>query len=282
LFIRKIGKIGRGSGEYINIEDFTIDENTGNIVILTNNSTIYTYTQSGDFVTKKILDKSLLWNIVGCGNRFISTTNQLTYTEGENAFLIYLFDNDFQLVEKEIPVLPIQMYTPSMVPACLKTAGNSIVYTDVYTNRSYLIEESVKSCKAYTYQLKNPMPLKIFHSTNLFMQEQLNYDYIKENVFLDDYILTFYSEQGTLKLLLSKKDGTYVTSGIYWGVLPSILWTDGNSMIATMTTIEYNHLKEVKDETEFHEDEGFILVKLKLKHNIQQQDKIFEENSKKT
>lgn len=264
--VRKIGRIGRGNGEYANIEDFAIDESGKRIIILANNSTVYIYALSGNFLEKKELDKSLLWNIVAYTDGYILTTNQLTYTEGENAYLIYHFDKDFRLLEKEVPVLPMQMYTPSTIPICIKSLGSKAVYTDIYTNRSYLIEGNVRSCSTCSYQLKSPMPQKFFSSTNTFMKEQLNYDYIKDNVFLNDYILTFFSEQGTLKVLLTKRNGTPIKSGSYWGIVPPILWTDGNTILSAMPLSNYRSmLGDNTKVTTRSEDSDFVLVKMRLR-----------------
>ena len=84
---RSIGRVGRGQGEYTNIEDFTIDEDGGRLVILAYPSLVYVYDMEGRFLEqKKIEEHSMLWNIASHKHGFVCATNHQTYTEGEHAF----------------------------------------------------------------------------------------------------------------------------------------------------------------------------------------------------
>ena len=54
-FIRTIGKIGQGPGEYLSLNDFSIDQKNGKIYFLCEQNMIYTYSQEGIFLEKKEL-----------------------------------------------------------------------------------------------------------------------------------------------------------------------------------------------------------------------------------
>ena len=54
-FVRKLGKIGNGPGEYSNIDDISIDKENRQIHILADRNRLITYTLDGDYVTTKQL-----------------------------------------------------------------------------------------------------------------------------------------------------------------------------------------------------------------------------------
>jgi hypothetical protein len=55
-FIRKIGKIGKGPGEYISIDDFTIDKNNSLVYLLTNRKNILLYDINGKYIRSFDID----------------------------------------------------------------------------------------------------------------------------------------------------------------------------------------------------------------------------------
>jgi hypothetical protein len=55
-FIRKIGRIGGGPGEYVSIDDFTIDKNNLTIYLLTNRENILLYNIDGKYIRSFKID----------------------------------------------------------------------------------------------------------------------------------------------------------------------------------------------------------------------------------
>jgi hypothetical protein len=56
-FLRKVGSIGRGPGEYISGLDFTVDEKTETVYVLDNFTSIKVYSKSGNFLRSFSLQK---------------------------------------------------------------------------------------------------------------------------------------------------------------------------------------------------------------------------------
>jgi hypothetical protein len=55
-FVRKIGRIGGGPGEYVSIDDFTIDKNNSTIYLLTNRENILLYNIDGEYIRSFKID----------------------------------------------------------------------------------------------------------------------------------------------------------------------------------------------------------------------------------
>ena len=52
-FLRRVGRVGQGPGEYSTLSDFIVDEKTGCLYLLANSSTVYAYDNEGSFLWKK-------------------------------------------------------------------------------------------------------------------------------------------------------------------------------------------------------------------------------------
>ena len=133
-FIRKIGTQGHGKGEYLNAHDFTIDRENKRIAILSAPSKVYFYSLQGDFLNKKEIGMVNVWNITSNSTGFIASTNHLTYTSGDNAYLLYFFDKEFNVTKKEVPVLPYQIYMPSFGLSVFQRNNGKDYYIDIYND----------------------------------------------------------------------------------------------------------------------------------------------------
>lgn len=263
-FIRKIGNVGKGKTEYQTVEDFTIEENSGNIIVLSSNSTLYIYKADGSFVDKKKIDESVFWNIAYNNNRYIFTTNNLTFTKGDNAFLIYTYDLNFNLLSKDISVLPMQMYMLSPLGTNIKTLRNFTIYTDIYEKKVYVIDENMNIKECFEYQMSNPIPYEDLSNTQKFIQTQQKYDYLLENVFLAKNIVTFYSKEGEARLSVVNNEGKIIKDSKYAGIIPKIFWTDGNTILCAMPYEDYEYMRNQNSEL-FFKQGNYVLYKMKLK-----------------
>ena len=226
-FKRAIGNVGKGKGEYINIEDFTIDKANNRIVILAYPSTVFVYDLQGGFVTSKRLDNnSLLWDIISYKDGFICSSNHSTYTEGEHAFLFYFFNKDFEFVEKRIPVLPKQMQIPPFVSNTFFTDDKGrMLYFDVYTSSVYVIEtgKTIEISKN-NYILKNQMPYSLFANPNDFASKQLQYDFFIKAGWVDNKLLAFFVGNKKIYGIETDVDADKVNAFEYTGWLPDLMY----------------------------------------------------------
>lgn len=230
---RSIGRVGRGQGEYTNIEDFTIDEDGGRVVILAYPSLVYVYDMEGRFLEqKKIEEHSMLWNIASHEHGFVCATNHQTYTEGEHAFLLYFFDKNFNFVSKRVSVLPEQMQMPPFVASPLmKKEGGGLVYFDTYTANRYDIDVSDSiSIKSHKYLLDNFMPYEFFANAQEFVSKQTMYNYFLWAICIRDRLLAFYVDGQDIWGFVSEleKDAPETEAFKFDGWLPDLMcYADG-------------------------------------------------------
>jgi hypothetical protein len=96
LFIKKIGRIGQGPGEYSSISDYDVFEN-GNIAILNVNKLLL-YDKYGTYI------KTVPLNITGSNIKIINEDRILLYSSGEK-YVIYEFNISGKIISKEIETL---------------------------------------------------------------------------------------------------------------------------------------------------------------------------------
>lgn len=245
---KSIGQFGKGRGEYINIEDFTIDEENNRIVILTYPSTVYIYNMDGDFIfSKKIEDNSLLWNIINYPKGFVCSTNHQTYTEGEHAYLLYFFDKDFNYQAKHISVLPQQMVIPTLTSnPLMKKENGSLVYFDIYTNciHNIGISDSIR-IQTDKFILDYPMPYQLFANTEEFASKQMGYDFFLKTICIDNNLLAFYITNKEIKgFILEDRDNT-VNAFKYVDWLPDLKYYKDGIIYSTINMKNIEQYKEL-------------------------------------
>ena len=226
-YLHSIGRTGKGKGEYTNIEDFTIDEKNNKIIILAFPSTAFVYDMQGEFLLSKKLDNNtLLWNIISNDNGYICTTNHMTYTEGEHAYLMYFFDKDFNLLAKRQNVLPKQMPIPSTVTKpIMKLCDNNYVYMDIFSSNVYNIDltDSI-SITTKHIGLNNPVPLEVFEDVNTFMSNQTLYDYIISAITVNNKLLVFYKDENDVRVFITDMHKDETISYEYRNWFPELMY----------------------------------------------------------
>lgn len=269
-FLRRIGRIGQGPGEYIHIYDFAIDRKKGHIAILTDASTVYLYDLQGNFITSKQVDKSLLWNITSMDHGYLLSSNHQTYVEGENAYLLYAFDSDLNTIGKWVHVLPFQMPTMPLMSSSLQSVDGNAYYCDVFVNGIYQYDNKADSVmKVYDVQFTYPLPDEIKVDLMTFMSKQRDYDYLYEMAVAEKgKIMLHYICRGEFNFAVVS-DGVILQQGHYQGRFPKVFHgSDGEfvSPISVEEYIEYWKEQEMKLYTDsVGIEDNFLLLRWKLK-----------------
>lgn len=238
-YLNTIGQQGHGEGEYPDIIDFAVNTQSGEIAILAPNSTVYIYNPDGKFVKEyRHVTESLLWHITFNGEYYVCSTDHSTYTEGDNAFLLYTFTQDFQLVGKYIPVLPQQMPGISMFEGMLSTIGRNTYYMDMYNHTLYYIDKGASPVSILSFIMPDPMPLTAYASAMTFYQQQTTHDWIKTFLPLDNSFLLTYVIQGNLCIAEITKEGKPKFEGLAVGILPK-MFPGSQGTILSPVTKEY-------------------------------------------
>lgn len=162
-----------------------------------------------------------------------------TYTEGENAYLLYAFDSDFNLKGKWIQVLSKQMPTLPLLSSALQTVGNEVYYCDVFTNSIYAYKCDIDGViKKYDINFPVPMPNDIFANVMDFMGKQREYDFISEVIINDDSILLGYILRGSYHVAIIDSDGIILRNGQYSGHFPKT-FRGSKELLSPISADEY-------------------------------------------
>lgn len=266
-YMRCIGAVGDGPGEYVHLSDFTIDEENGRVAILDAPSNIYLYDLQGNFLESKRLDKSMFRSIMSNKDGFVCTTNYSTYTEGDNAYLIYRFDKNFNLMGKGIEALPLQMAFPSFVPAILQECDEKTYYIDSYLNKIYCVGDSVSTPYQIAFEL--PISYRIYSDTQGFMQNYQKYDFLMAAFITPRAIALAYIHDKRYFVAKFDREGKSLVNTWYKGRFPTLYPSPDGTLCMYMNAPDYlsywkNYVSLSPDIRLTEEDNGLIL-KCRLK-----------------
>lgn len=269
-YLHRIGKMGDGPGEYSALSDFTLDETTGNLYLLTNPSEIYAFDSNGSYLFKTKISNSMLWNIGYDKGNFICSSNHLTYTSGDDAFLFYSFDHSLDLLNKDVSVHSEQIYTPLLISSPFMKWRDGLYYFDNYFNTIYTFDngDAFPVCKI---DFDSPMPTEYFLDTSLFMSKQRNYDYVVDVSLSANSLLIAYIHSGKhYTALFDMATRRIVANGVTKGMLPPV-YGNGDVLYSPISAEHYlsywQHLNDyLKTSVSF--DNNPLLLKWKLKERV--------------
>ena len=270
VFLRQIGELGSAPDEFQYISDFTIDKENDKIMILStiNSTYIFEYDLNGNFLSKKEISKSLLWSITNQDKCYICSSNNLTYTEGSDAFLLYKFDKNSQLLDKEISVSSKQIYSPMTISTPFHTANGVCHYVDCFNNRVYYISNDSSVWKEMLLNFSNPMPIDLYADVNLFMNNMHKYNILME-AYINNHCMLFtyiHEKKYYIKILSHKQEE--LLAGEFIGAFPRLFNGDDNVILSPINILEYeSDWKQLFPSIEepIAEDCNMMIVKWKIK-----------------
>jgi hypothetical protein len=196
-FSHTIGNVGGGQGEYMNIEDFVIDEPKRQVVVLAYPSTIYIYDMDGRFVRRKRLSEtSMLWNIVSYSDGFVCSTNHQSATSGEDAFLIYMYDKEFNPKGKALDVLPIQVAIPPFIARPVQKNNDEIVYFDNFTSTVYFNVTETDAIRSIRFIMDKPAAPEIYADPQRFFTRQGDYCFFLNALIANNVLWSSFANKG--------------------------------------------------------------------------------------
>jgi hypothetical protein len=105
-FLRKIGKIGRGPGEYIHGNDFTVDDKSGTVYVKDRDNIIKIYSQTGDYLRSFSLQEyNGSVDIIELYNSKLLVSYNLQYNDAKNEWII--LDTIGNLIKKKDRTIPL-------------------------------------------------------------------------------------------------------------------------------------------------------------------------------
>lgn len=271
-FIRTIGRIGKGPGEYSNIEDFTIATETDNVVILTYPSRVITYDSKGQFINEKRLSSSvLLWNISSTKRGYICSTNHQSGQKGIEAFLIYKFDKVFNLQEKLIEALPQQVGMPPLISNPFIKCKDEVTYFDFFKS-SVHFNVSNSDFRTIHFDFEgNETPINSYINPQLFFDKQKEYSFFLDAIFADNILYSTFINKGKQHVLImdlaNNKNTTYRVDKWF----PNFLFSQNNliySSIEPSMILKGHNFFKAKDTSKFPIDylSNPVILRFKTKH----------------
>jgi hypothetical protein len=283
-FVKTIGLVGNGPGEYYNPQDFLIDENSGTIeVLFAENGKINKYDYDGDFISTHKIDK-IVHNFTKYDNRyFFSGGNNY----GINETKIYEYDESIsfeinshlQIDKKTIPVSEYNLYTN----------GEFLIYKESYDEFIYKYENK-QFTPAFKLEFnKYSIPKKFYNMNPIDGFELINekgYAIVDKVIHSNNYIVFSIVKQkdnSAQNQIIFKKINDnkeynfcdpYDTSNMTSPFLPEIINVDQNTLMFFTfwdifhTYYSENNAKELIQkykEIINHEHKGLIGIKVQLK-----------------
>ena len=244
-YVRKVGERGRGASEFLGIEDFTIDSQTGKVVILSKNSKVLEYDSCGVFLRSKVLCESLLWNIISTDWGYVASTNHRTYVEGEEAYLLFCFDKDFNLLNKHVRVLPYQVGAPVLLSAPLQIVNDVVYYCDAFQRKIYTLSSPNEVMERYRIDLSNSVPQKYLTSAMGFIEHQQEFNFLMDFIVRENQLIIPFVMDKKYRLCEFDFAGNVVRNGIYTnGTFPKSFHAEGSEMLIG-TWVEDEQIEEM-------------------------------------
>lgn len=209
-FIYKIDRSGQGPGEYSSLDDFTIDEKTGSLLILDADQRKILYFEGSTFTHEKKIPYDISF-ISSNGENFIGVTNYCD-GEGQECHHVLLFDNDFNLIKKEESFV----YDPQKIEWDLRlplfTYAQKNFYTKSFSNYIKLVnEDSVRNFVHIDFGSNNlPENVLNYDRQKLldYLKKEKNVAYLIDNFMMDENLVyfNFFYNQKLLSAFVSTED----------------------------------------------------------------------------
>ena len=219
-FLRRIGIVGHGHGEYERASDFTVDRDRRRVVILCGPREVYMYDLQGRFVGKKDVSPWLVWKIASCPEGFVGSTEDATYSEGEMAYLFYAFDPEFHARGKWLGVRRDYAMSTAYFP--LQKVGGKVFSFDGARNAVHVWDGQADSVRtAYAVRFASPMPGGM-KSQEEYMRNMFLYDVLMGGAWGGDGLVLFYLHEARQHVAVFAPDGERRMSGPYRDVFPDL------------------------------------------------------------
>lgn len=154
-YVRRIGNLGHGKGEYVDIDDFTMSLTGDSVFILCNNR-VLVYDEEGIFLFKKDINlPGIIRRIECCNGGYVC----LTEYKG-NDYLLHFLDNDFDIKKELIPSEGKIIREPSLVINPIQVHGKDVWYYNWFNSTFYVIDTQ-DNYKTSSYQIKTEKANKL-------------------------------------------------------------------------------------------------------------------------
>lgn len=198
-YICNIGMPGHGRGEYSLCYDFTIDQQTGQILMLDEGSKLNVFDKDGHFLYSKILDKVRLTRIKAFGDViFAYNDRQILFSEADN-YHVYGFNKRFEKINNWI--LSNEYGTVTPLSSVFQCVGEKLYYIDDIDNSVFLYNTKTEEFENYLgLEFSNPCPRDVRVNLNLFGKKIQEVDFVHNIAIGVKNAVIIYSKSGTFRI----------------------------------------------------------------------------------
>ena len=235
-FTRTIGAIGHGRGEYTNLSDFAIDKDRKRIAILSGPYTILVYDLNGNYKFSRTLKEAGFWNISWNKNKFLFATKSFDYNKDQ----LYLYDSDFNFLEKWGQALPGAFGSVPLMTSILQNDNNKTYYFEETARKIYSFDNlNMETVKTYDLAIPNPMPFDLFVNEDTFLKNQLKYDLVLDAIIVKNKILVTYVINRKVMEKLMTLDNKPIINGFCRGSWPKMFHGNNGEVLLVINTDDY-------------------------------------------
>ena len=235
-FIRIIGAIGHGHGEYTNLSDFAIDKDRKRIVVLSDPYKILVYDLMGMFKFFRTLKEAGFWHISWNKNKFLFATKHFDYNKDQ----LYLYDSDFNFLKKWGQAIPGAFGGMPLMTSVLQNDNDKTYYFEETARKIYSFDSlNMETAKTYDLAIPNPMPFNLFVHEDTFLKNQLKYDLVLDAIIVKNKILVTYVINRKVMARLMTLDNKPIVSGFSRGAWPKMFHGNKGEVLLAINADDY-------------------------------------------
>ena len=209
-FVRKIGKLGRGPGEYQSINDIQIDKASKTILIYSlEDLSLFKYNYEGEFIEKQRLDFFADTFIKTLDNRYLFYTNYNTSAESEFNNLLIL-DSDFRVLGKHLSYNKDANAAVSFSGTFRDVANsNDYLFSNALSDTIWILNNKLEVSHAYKLNFNGKEWKNGFDFLKLYQANIDELNYISNNIFIDhNLIITSIMQNRRWKNIIINREST--------------------------------------------------------------------------
>lgn len=295
-FVRQIGELGHAKNEYLNILDYAIDNEKEEVLLLEPMGNVKVYGFDGAFHYEKKPEGAFISKIVSYPEGYFLVSEHYHYGI-EDEYLVYCYDNDFNLKKKLFPVHETSRDITRMHGAYnvwYDYEHKKLMYYDELMQCTYSIsgESEDFAVSTYKFDTKNNASYDDYINNEYLEKERTAYVTFGNNGMIGTYYDCDRNNHDFVYSYNSKELTVFDCHG-FWPSSP--YYYDGYyywDIEITRLKIYYNTVmfancdivKEVFGDLDTYSDEDIIILKMKLNPDFPKKHAVdveaFEEKQK--
>lgn len=190
--LKRLQKIGRGPGEYTQLNDFAIDKRTDQIIVFCSPRKILCFDQNFKLIKESGCNPSYQYFVFQDNLYFFLRSYNQLYEGRINDFLIHAFDEDLNEIKQlSIPFKDYQFGTKFDYDSPFFYNDNEVLYCDKYENKVYGLTKDSTYLKYYFNSNERNMPDGLSLSMKENFEKLKDYNFGLTNFYETNNALSF-------------------------------------------------------------------------------------------